>query len=89
MCPHNVVSHCRRAGCRCGSRGRATSAGTSTGQAVRGFLDHVEARRRRVEDAGVGYGAPKLRLVADVLVHPARERHELGRSATLVVLAER
>lgn len=45
-------------------------------RAMRDILDQVELRRRRVEDAGVGYGAPALRPVANVLVHPACARHE-------------
>lgn len=57
-------------------------------RAMRDILDQVEVRRRRVEDAGVGYGAPALRPVADVLVHPARARHELRRSSKQAALAE-
>lgn len=57
-------------------------------RAMRDILDQVELRRRRVEDAGVGYGAPALRPVADVLVHPALALHELRRSARQVALAE-
>lgn len=57
-------------------------------RAMRDILDQVELRRRRVEDAGVGYGAPALRPVADVLVHPALALHELCRSARQVALAE-
>jgi len=57
-------------------------------QAMRDILDQVELRRRRVEDAGAGYGAPAPRPVGDVLVHPARALHELRRSARQVALAE-
>lgn len=57
-------------------------------RAMRDILDQVEVRRRRVEEAGVGYGAPALRPVADVLVHPALARHKLRRSARQVALAE-